>query len=58
MLTLRKRYGQKTYKYMQETFKDTKKGNQKVDIEQGDTIQCRTEQRREDKQWSTQYTPN
>ena len=56
MLTLRKLYGKKTYKYMQETFKDTKRVIRSWKLKRGDTIQCRTELRQEDKQWSTKHT--
>jgi len=58
MLTLRKRYGQKAYKYMQETFKNTKKLIRSRKSKRSDTIQCRTELRQEDKQWSTKHTAN
>jgi len=49
MLTLRKRYGQKAYKYMQETFKNTKKVNKKPEIEEGlyNTMSNRIKTRRQ-----------
>lgn len=45
----RKRFGKKTYKYIKQIFKHTKNGSSVMETEEGDTIKCWTEVRREDK---------